>query len=144
MPKFLTPYGDSEGNNRRIPVQYTSDKPSRTRQEFKDDADINNIIKTFSKTGMANHLSQYQGQYGDFASIDYHEAMNIVLEANEMFQTVPAQIRKEFNNDPKTFLDFVTNEDNRDRMIAMGLIDAPPRTLLDDPEPPPAAPAAGD
>lgn len=122
MRKFYTPYGDKDGKYRRNPVQYSSNKPSLTRQEFKEDSDINRIIKTFAKTGMVEHQSQYNGQYGEFAAIDYHEALNTVIEANEMFDTVPSAIRKRFENNPQAFLEFVTDDKNRDEMVDMGLI----------------------
>ena len=42
-----------------------------------------------------------------------------------MFEELPSQIRKKFNNDPAQFLDFVQNENNKDALYEMGLALAP-------------------
>lgn len=96
---------------------------SRTLQNFKDECNINNIMKKFERTGMLNHARQYEGGYGDFtdAPVDFQEAMNIVLDAEKMFATVPAKVRKEFDNDPGKFLAFVDDPKNLDRARELGL-----------------------
>jgi len=45
-----------------------------TRQSFKDECDVNNIVKTFTQTGMINHIPRTQPQYGDAPEIDFFEA----------------------------------------------------------------------
>ncbi|AXL14645.1 internal scaffolding protein [Microviridae sp.] len=96
---------------------------SLTHQSMKDECDINNIMKKWEKTGILEHKNNFQGQYGDFTQVpsDYHESMNQVLAANEMFETLPAKIRKQFGNDPGQFLDFATDPENNQKMIDMGL-----------------------
>ena len=51
--------------------------------------------------------------------------MNIVIEAQENFSELPAHIRKRFGNDPEQFLDFVTDENNKDEAIRLGMLDTP-------------------
>jgi len=68
------------------------------------------------------HSRTYEGEYGEFAAIDYHEAMNTVVEAQSMFETVPSEIRSRFGNDPGAFLKFVLDEKNSDEMRDMGLM----------------------
>jgi len=98
----------------------------RTKQAMKAECDINNIMRKFEKSGIVDHLSKYDGRYGQFIGApEYHEAMNQVAEAAEMFMEIPAKIRKRFNNDPAEFLEFVQNEDNRDELVSMGLARAP-------------------
>lgn len=127
----------------RTRVQKVPKGASRTRQEFKDDCDINNILKQFRRSGMITHRNEYKGQYGEFLAMDFHEAMNFVLETEEMFMTVPAQIRSRFNNDPAEFVDFVTNPQNQEEIYSMGLAERPVREAPGRAEPPPvAAPAA--
>ena len=93
---------------------------------MKAECDINNIMRKFEKSGIVDHLSKYDGRYGQFIGApEYHEAMNQVAEAAEMFMEIPAKIRKRFNNDPAEFLEFVQNEDNRDELVSMGLARAP-------------------
>lgn len=98
--------------------------PSLARQDMKDECDINHIMAKYRKTGLVQHVAMHQGQYGEFAAIDYHEAMNAVVEADEMFQTVPSEIRAKFNNDPGAFLEYVTNAHNEDGMRELGLLPA--------------------
>lgn len=132
---FITAYGPKAP---RESVQARIGGKSLTKQSMKQECDINFIIQQFSKTGVIQHQKSYEGQYGDFMTIDFHEAMNVVAEANSMFESVPAAIRKEFGNDPKRFLDFVTNPENDDKLREMRLI--PP--IAPPPEPGPAvAPA---
>lgn len=89
------------------PIFFT--EPSRTRQEFVEDCDINVILDRFQKTGVLEHEAKYAGRYGDF--LDYPqslmEAENQVIEANAMFMTLPAKIREAFDNSPQEFLECV-------------------------------------
>lgn len=87
------------------------------------DCDINNIMARYERDGLIPHVNQYEGQYGDFTGVvDYQSALHIVQDAEACFMSLPAQVRKKFDNDPGAFLDFVTNPDNRDEMVSMGLM----------------------
>ena len=142
--KFRTAYdgkrvGDSD-------VDFSND-PGHTRQAHKDECDINVIMGKYLKNGLISHVNEYQGEYGDFAAIDFHEAMNTVIEAQNMFETVPSEIREQFGNDPGAFLEFAVNPDNEERMQELGLVPRPsdhPTVQLakDSVAPPPAPPAA--
>lgn len=112
---FVTAYGPKN----RVSVETRG--PSKTKQAFKDECDINNILRKFQKTGLLEHAREHKGQYGDFAEVDFHQAMNTVRAAEAMFLSVPANIRKKFNNDPGEFLQFVNNEKNREEMYELGL-----------------------
>ena len=115
-PRFKTAYG----KNPRVKTKNTL--PSRTKQSFKDETDINFIMRKFEKTGMLEHRNEHQGNYGDYTNFeDYQTSMNSILAAQEAFASVPSRIRKEFDNDPATFLRFVQNPENVDKMIEMGL-----------------------
>ena len=84
---------------------------SRTKQSFAAETNINNIMAKFEKTALLEHVTEYQGQYGDFTSVpqDFHQAMNQVRDAEIMFMTIPAKIRETYKNDPGEFLEFVEN-----------------------------------
>ena len=65
--------------------------PSMAHQSFKQECDINRIMKNFEKTGLMSHVNVHQGDYGDFTDFEsYHDSMNQVLAAQEMFQSIPA------------------------------------------------------
>lgn len=96
-------------------------KPSRTQQSFKSECDINNILRQFNVTGQLP-TGSVQPQYGDFSGItDYQSALNAVMAAQDSFLALPAKVRARFDNDPALFVDFASNEANRDEMKALGL-----------------------
>ena len=99
---------------------------SMTQQNFRDECSIDTIMKRFEKTGIIDHVAAVEGSYGHFleAPVDYHTAMNIVVEAQEMFMTVPAKIRERFGNDPGAFLAFVEDPENEDELVKLGLANA--------------------
>lgn len=124
-PPFLrTPY-----NYDRDVVSVESglacDDPTLAQQQFRDEADINTILERFGRTGEVI-VPVRVPEFGDFTEVaDYHTAMNMIIEAQSAFDALPARIRKEFENDPGRFVDFVMDESNRDKAVEMGLIEAP-------------------
>lgn len=100
---------------------------SRTKQSFKDECDVNLVMKRFERTGVLDHLNEFQGQYGDFTDVpqSYHEAVNQVMAAQDMFMTVPPRIRAMFENDPGQFLAFVQDPANLEEMVQLGLATQP-------------------
>lgn len=87
------------------------------------DCDINNIMKRYERDGLLTHVNQYQGQYGDFTEVlDYQSALQVVMNAEDCFMSLPAEVRKRFGNDPGEFLSFATNPENQDDMRRMGLL----------------------
>ena len=115
------------------PITYDRDKnsdfaklvfvgPSRTQQSFRDECDINNILRKFNVTGQLP-LGSVQPQYGDFSGItDYQSALNAVMEAQDSFLALPAKVRARFQNDPALFVEFASDEANKDEMKALGLL----------------------
>lgn len=110
------------GEKRRR-VQKFFKKPSKTKQSFRDECDINNIMKRYEKDGLIAHVNRYSGQYGDFGDAPlFQDAMNKVIAAEEMFMSLPAAVRTRFKNDPGAFIAFATDEKNRDEMKRLGLL----------------------
>lgn len=96
--------------------------PSRTIQEQKDEADINNIVRRFGLTGELPKNIRIP-QYGDFTGItSYQDALNQVIAADEAFMKLPAEIRAKFQNDPEQFVEFCLDEKNRSQLAEMGLL----------------------
>ena len=111
---------DFDENSLNTGIIFT--EPSLTQQSFKDECDINNILRQFNVTGQLPSRS-VQPQYGDFSGItDYHSALNAVMAAQDSFLQLPAKVRAKFDNDPAVFLEFASDEANRDEMKAMGLL----------------------
>lgn len=98
---------------------------SLTVQADKDRCCVNNILSKFRQTGLMDHVREHEGRYGDFTTADdFQEAMTIVAHAQQSFDLLPSEIRKEFDNDPREFLDFVHNPENEEKLVAMGLAKA--------------------
>ena len=105
-----------------------------TKQSMSAETDINLIMAKYKKTGTVNFLNAQEATYtDDMVDIDFHEAMNIITDANKMFAEMPAHLRKEFKNDPGNFLEAVHNPEQAQRMFDLGL-------SSHNPTPPPEAP----
>lgn len=94
----------------------------RTKQEFKDESDINNIMARYMRTGLLDNVTSKLPQYADLDGQTFNDAMQIVAESKSLFEELPSKIRNEFENDPAKFLDFCHNPENRPRMAEMGLL----------------------
>lgn len=117
----------------RTPYNYDVDKvsdetglvcsdPSLAQQNFKDETDINYIVRQFGLTGELPGQT-ISPQYGDFTGVlDYHSAVNAVLAAQDEFMDLPAQMRARFDNDPAKLIDFLGNDENREEAIKLGLL----------------------
>lgn len=97
-----------------------------TRQEFKDDCDLNKIVARYEKTGMVDALER-QGFYGDVSELlGYKDALNVVIQARELFNSLDASVRERFYNDPARLIDFLDDPKNRDEAVRLGLVNPPP------------------
>lgn len=96
-------------------------EPTSAQQHFKDECDINYILKNFGIEALAtNPLTP---RYGDFSDVvDYHSALNSVIAAESEFMALPANIRTRFDNDPAKLIDFMENPANRQEAESLGLI----------------------
>ena len=108
--------------NGSLRVQTVNKKPSRTQQQFKDECDVNNIIKKYKKTGLITHLQKNPGTYADLTNIpSYSEALQTIITASEAFNALPSDFRYELHNDPQELIKFLRDPANDERSIAMGL-----------------------
>lgn len=97
-------------------------EPSLAQQNAKDESDINTIVRRFGLTGELPSGVRAP-QYGDFTeATDYHTAMNAVISANNAFMQLPADVRARFNNDAGAFVDFCSDDRNREEAKKLGLI----------------------
>lgn len=114
------------------PVKVTSDPvgPSKTQQHFAQEADINNIMAKNLKNRIPGVPPQPIGdpkatrklQYGYQAAFTYHEALNKVIEARTLFDSLPAKVRTLFGNDVGAMLAFADNPKNRSEALKYGLV----------------------
>lgn len=99
----------------------TCSDASLAKQSFREECDINTIVRNFGLTGQLPDDVR-PPTYGDFSGIfDFHSAMNAVAEAQEAFDALPAEVRARFHNDPGAFVDFCSNPENLPDLRKMGL-----------------------
>lgn len=95
---------------------------SLTKQAFKKECDINQIMKQYKKSGLLDHVNTHQGNYGDFLNFeDYHSSLNKIIEAKDAFYSIPSEIRAKFDNDPSLFMEFAQNDENHEALVELGL-----------------------
>lgn len=120
--------------------------PSRTKQDFKDQCDINNIIKAYKITGQVQHISAAAAQ-GRFEYLpdpmEFQDSLNTIRAADQAFAALPAKIRDRFANDPALFLGFLSDPENADEARRLGILNPSAAPLPSGPPNiPPAAPPA--
>jgi hypothetical protein len=91
-------------------------KDGRTKQAFKDSADINKILKKAQKAGTLSHLQKHGAYYGDFADFDFEEAKFAVARAVSIFEELPSELRREFDHNPGQFFAYVNDPANAGRL----------------------------
>lgn len=93
-----------------------------TEQSHKNETDMNYILRDYQRTGLIKHAKEHEGRYDDVSVQDFQEAMFLVTQAQSMFDSLPANIRKRFGNDPSAFLEFTQNPENAPEMTRMGIL----------------------
>ena len=119
--------------------------PSRTKQSMRDDTNINNIMAKYVKTGLVTHANANAGRYEFTTGDDFQSSVQLIQQAQELFDGLPSSTRRKFDNDPAAFLTFVADPENEAEMREMGLMNLPegttyPPTPPAEPEPTPATP----
>lgn len=114
------------------------------KQDGKDDADINTIIKRYYSQG----LVPKPGKTPYFADVsegfDYQTALNSVRAVQYSFGALPAEIREEFGHDAGRLARWLENPNNAHRAAELGLLN-PEATerILRPPAPVDTTPAGG-
>lgn len=103
-------------------VMFINKEPSLTKQYFKEECDINNILKKFNATGQLPDMIKQNPVYGDFSDVaSFQEALSIVNHAYEQFEALPSTLRDRFANDPEKFLAFCEDGNNLEELVKLGL-----------------------
>nr|QJB18981.1 MAG: internal scaffolding protein [Microvirus sp.] len=133
-PNLQQPYSPSQLNHA---ITFKPDSPF-TKQSFKDECDINTIMSRYQSTGVLPDLEQAAPQYLDATGFDFQASMDYIANAHTLFHELPSSVRTKFGNNTASFMEFVSNPNNRSEMASMGLLRpdyAPP--LGDDVSKPP-------
>lgn len=111
---------------------------SRTKQCFRERADINGIIARYRKSGSFDYVSKRAPIFADVTGIgDFASVVRKVHAAEEAFNELPSKLRARFHNDASQLIAFVQDAGNRKEAIELGLIEAP---VVEEPS---AAPVEG-
>jgi len=85
----------------------------RTKQAFKDETDIVKMLSRAQRSGTLTHLEKFEPRYGDFADYDFLENISKLTKGREIFDALPSELRREFNQSPADFFEFVNDEVNK-------------------------------
>ena len=114
---FNTPYGQQPPR-----CFFHTTGESLTQQHFQEESEINNIIRSYDKNGVIEHINRGNAIYADFSNVtDFSDALSQINEAKEEFLRIPSDIREQFQNDPGQFFKFASDPNNLDQLVEMGL-----------------------
>lgn len=94
---------------------------SLTKQEPAADANINNIVARYFRTGYLPENNK-QPRFGDFTGPGFQEMRNAVADIDMQFSMLPPKLRKQFQNDPYHLIRFVEDPKNAQEAAKLGLI----------------------
>ena len=115
--EFYTPY-----KNPKKVEPFNTVGESMTQEQFAEESEINNIIRSHDRNGVIEHINKGNAIYGDFSNItDFSEALDQIREAQNEFQQIPSEIREKFQNDAGQFFKFASNPDNIQELRDLGL-----------------------
>ncbi len=89
----------------------------RTKDCHRDECDINKIMARFDRTGTISHVNKFEGVYADFSDFDFFEQTRMLTRGREIFDALPAETRREFNQSPADFFQYVNDPANKDDLL---------------------------
>lgn len=123
-------------------IDCSGDEPV-TKQEFKDDCDVNVIVARCLRDGVERVPQGAAPVFADVSQIgDFGEAMRRVQRASEAFASLDASIRTRFENDPRKLIAFVQDVRNYDEAVKLGLVVPSTKSATDVPAVAPVVPPA--
>lgn len=103
-PRFASPHGGK----------------SLTAQEYKDDSDINVILKRYAAGDSS--VVRSGGVFADVSQLgDFTTHLEVVRRATEDFAALPADLRARFGNDPAALFAFLSDSSHDDEAVKLGL-----------------------
>lgn len=130
----------SNGTRRVFTV---NNEPSMADQQFQKDCDVNEIVRKYRKGIPVTHIRRVGGVFADVSEVtDLLDAYGAIERAGDAFMTLPAIVRKRFDNDPIKLQQFVLDPRNVEEAIELGLMErvVPPKAPV---EPGPVETPAG-
>jgi len=110
-----------DGSRVRVGVACTAAE-DRAKQSFKNDCDINVLMKRFEKTGVLPDFGNRIPQFADVSALDFTESANQVARVRGAFSMLDARTRARFENRPELMLEFIADPSNRAEAVKLGLV----------------------
>lgn len=89
----------------------------RTKQSFKDSCDINKILEKATQTGSLAHVVKHGARYEDFANLP-QDLLASYQQRDAAFNDLPAEIKREFNQDPADFFRWAAKFQNESDLVS--------------------------
>lgn len=115
----------------RVVVRKSFSGQSLVKQSDREASDMNNVFRRYVRAGVNLFSPEYarQMRYDDGANgkvvfapdFDFRDAQNRVAEAANVFSMLSASQREYFRNDPMLFAQTVSNRQNDQRLIELGI-----------------------
>lgn len=121
-------YDDAADAIERANTDIYNEEESKTQQHHKDEVDLNVIVARYGITDGAIPPAATDPRYfGDFSDAPtFREALDRTHTAKERFAMLPANIRERFNHSPLKLWEFVSNPDNAEEAVRLGLLKKTP------------------
>ncbi|WP_176202978.1 hypothetical protein [Salmonella enterica] len=117
-PKFHTRYAPPPSPG------VVFEEPTMTQQHFRDECDVNKIVERAIRTGDATvFTSDQRGEFYDAGAItDYADAMAMIDDVNDDFNSLPSALRFQFDNSVSKYVEWMCNPLNWDKARELGLL----------------------
>lgn len=125
--KWRHQYDDKTDLAAREHTDIKCDDDSLTQQHFRDDSDINVLALRYGldKRPLPN-IPIDPSYYGDLSEVpDLRTALDIVRDAEQRFLELDPKLRARFDNSPSKLWTFVTDPENADEAVRIGLLRRP-------------------
>lgn len=99
-----------------------SGEKSLTVQSARKECDINEIVRRFGVTGELPVSRRVPLDVGFYDLVDFRSCLDAVRRAEQSFESMPANVRSRFDNDPGKLVDFVMDDKNRAEAEKLGLV----------------------
>ena len=95
-----------------------------TEQHHKELCNIERIVRDFKRNGVADHTREPSQVFADATKMgSFQERMDLITKTQQEFEMLPADIRAVFNNKTENLIEFLSDEENHDKAVEMGLLD---------------------
>jgi phage internal scaffolding protein len=137
--KWRDQYDDEGDAEVRAETDIHFNDPSLAQQQYTDEVNINTMVKRMGIHDGDMPAPAFDPRYyGDFTdALDFRDSLDRVREAAEHFNALPAELRKRFDNDPVVLHHWISNRENAEEAVTLGLLTREPTPAPQTPPGPP-------